>query len=558
MACFRGNWEEFYGEVLLLDERKMTLTSEQGIKKSSKAAAVLQRVFSLLNLEQVEFFGLRFCDNKQQTHWLDPLKTLSQHRDLIGPPYIFYFGVKFYAKDPSALQEETTRFQFYLQLRQDVRRGRLPCPAHLRPRLLALMLQAEHDDSSEVEPSGVEENQEIQHIYKSLSGVSRPQAQRLFLSLCSSLQMFGVSLFTVYGENQKEYFLGPTPVGVVIYNNKELVGKYFWQRIIKLHFKEKTFELRTRKHGCETSFFFQTLHRSDCKRLWRCCVEHHTFYRMPASNPLTYKLKHNSIAHSPTVTRLNVDHLGNKTTTPHTNQTAVSRGPMAVQSAPPAVQRRDTEPTERLVCDVMGSCDQLAPPCRSEGEAEQKPSAPWENSGPLRGLFNPKFPPNTKEEEAGGRPQRRSRSLDGDRPIREQRMKSGFHGNTSSGSESQKTPSNSEHRRRRKKNRDRHGNQRPDSSSRRRTRSRSPDALTWRHIQKQLMEPDGLIDRQTEEIPYEEVRISGQPMSTRRSPRRRSQRVWASASDLRSKGELLPPLPVTKATNTSFGLPTSP
>ncbi|XP_074473646.1 band 4.1-like protein 4 [Sebastes fasciatus] len=550
MACFRGNWEEFYGEVLLLDERKITLTAEQGIKKSSKVAAILQQVFSHLNVVEVEFFGLRFCDNKQQTHWLDPSKTLSQHRDLVGPPYIFYFGVKFYVEDPSKLKEETTRYQFYLQVRQDVRQGRLRCPPHLRPRLSALMLHVERGDQREVEPSNSEENQEEQHIiYQTLSGVSRPQAQCLFLSLCSSLQMFGVQLFAAYGENHTEFFLGPTPVGVVVYKNKVLVGKYFWQRITKLHFKDETFELRVvGRNGSETSFYFQTLHRSDCKRLWRCCVEHHAFFRMSESNPLTCKLKLNSVARSPSLAlpRLNVGLLRNKTinnrTTDqrpkhHTNQTASVTGePMATQAAPPAVQR-------------------------SAGAAEQddlKPSAPWENSGPLSGLFNPKFPPSTKEEEedvggGGGRPQRRSRSLDGDQPIRQRGRRSRSRGNTSSGSESQKTASNGEQRRRRKKSRDRHGNRRPDS------RSRSPDALTWKHIQKQLMEPDGLTDRQMEEIPYKEVRVSGEPIRTRRSPRGRRHRRWASASDLQSKmDQLVPPLPVTKATNTSVRLPTSP
>ncbi|XP_054468867.1 band 4.1-like protein 4 isoform X2 [Anoplopoma fimbria] len=547
MSCFRGNWDDFYGEVLLLDERKITLTSEQGIKKSSKVAAILDQVFSHLDVTEVEFFGLRFCDNKQQTHWLDPSKTISQHRDLVGPPYIFYFGVKFYVEDPSKLKDETTRYQFYLQVRQDVRQGRLPCPPHLRPRLSALMLQAERGDQNEAERSDSEENQEVQHIYKSLSGVSRPQAQHLLLSLCSSLQMFGVSLFAAYGENQTEYFLGPTPVGVVIYKNKVLVGKYFWQRITKIHFKDETFELRiVGKNGSETSFFFQTLHRSDCKRLWRCCVEHHAFFRMSESNPLTCKLKHNSFARSSTLSlpRLNVGLLRNKTfnnkktTTDQrpkrdTNQIAsVPSEPMEMQAAPPAVQR-------------------------SEGGAEQdhlKPSAPWENSGSQSGLFNPKFPINSKEEEeeGGGKPQRRSRSLDGDRPIRQRGRRSHSHGNTSSGSESQNTASNSEQRRRRRKNRDRHGDRRRDS------RSRSPDAVTWKHIQKQLAEPEGLIDRQTEEIPYKEVRVSGEPIRTRRSPRGPRHHRWASASDLQSKMDLVPPLPVTKATDTSFHLPTSP
>ncbi|XP_045922877.1 band 4.1-like protein 4 isoform X1 [Micropterus dolomieu] len=521
MACFRGNREEFYGEVLLLDERKITLTAERGIKKSSKAMAILQQVLSHLNLVEVEFFGLRFCDQKQQTHWLDPSKTLSQHRNLVGPPYIFYFGIKFYAEDPSKLKEETTRFQFYLQVCQDIRRGHLPVPPHLRPRLSALMRQAERGDHSEVEQSDSEENR----IYKTLNGVSRPQAQCLFLSLCSSLQMFGVSLFAAYGENQTEYFLGPIPGGVVIYKNKVLVGKYFWQRVTKIHFKDETFELRVvGKKGSETSFFFQMSERSDCKRLWRSCVEHHVFFRM--SNPLTNKLKHNSVARSPTLPWLKVGLLRKKTFTKQTAGDSCMRPEqhsanqtVSVQTAPPAVQR-------------------------SEGWAAQdqaKPRAPWENSSPLSSLFNPRFPPKTKEEEDQHRvrPQRRSRSLDGDGAIRRRGRRSRFHDNTSSGSESEKTASNGE-RYRRSKNR------------------QSPDVLTWKHIQKQLVEPDGLIDRQLEEIPYMEVRVSGEPIKTHRSPRRRGHCRWASASELHSKVDLVPPLPVTKATDTSGGLPTSP
>ncbi|XP_033935821.1 band 4.1-like protein 4, partial [Pseudochaenichthys georgianus] len=221
MACFRGNREDFYGEVLLLDESKLCLTSEQGIKKSSKAAAILRLVFCHLKIAQVEFFGLRFCDRNQQTDWLHPQKALSQHRGLVGPPYIFYFGVKFYAQDPSELEDEATLCQFYLQVRQDVHHGRLPCPPSLKPRLSALMLLVDGGERSDVEPT-----EEIKTLCETLSCVSGPQVQRYFLFLCSSLETFGVSLFPVYGEGGKEYFLGPTPAAVLVYRSRELLGKY--------------------------------------------------------------------------------------------------------------------------------------------------------------------------------------------------------------------------------------------------------------------------------------------------------------------------------------------
>ncbi|KAF7659706.1 hypothetical protein LDENG_00294020 [Lucifuga dentata] len=503
MTCFHGNREEFYGEVLLLDEKKISLTPEQRIKKSSKAALLLQLVFSHLNLVEVEFFGLRFCDTKQQTHWLDPLKTLSQHHRLIGPPYIFYFGVKFYAEEPCNLKQEVTRYQFFLQCRQDV----------CRPE------QGDYDAAQWVES---EDNQEVQQIYKTLSGVSRPQAESVFLSLCSSLQTYGVSLHAAYGENHTEYFLGPTPVGVAIYRKRTLVGKYFWPRITKLHFKDQIFELQVAaKNGSETSFYFHMSDRSECKRLWRCCVEHHAFYRMSDSNPSTRKLKQCSDARSPVlkVSILQTNRKTVKTTTTASNLTlTVDKDVMTVRTAPPAVQRAED----------------------GSQEDHGKPGAPWETKGPLSGMFNPKFPPNNKEEERGGGEvlQRRSRSLDGDRPIRQPRRRSRSHGNTSSDNESEKIVS--EQRRRTKKCD-------PQSNSRCRAWLRSPDALVRKHIQKQLVEPTGLIDRQTEEIPYKEVRVPGEPIRMLHSPRGRRHRRWASASEVQKKEELVPPLPVTKA-----------
>ena len=40
----------------------------------------------------------------------------------------FFFRVKFYVSDPSKLQEEYTRYQFYLQIRRDILQGRLQLP----------------------------------------------------------------------------------------------------------------------------------------------------------------------------------------------------------------------------------------------------------------------------------------------------------------------------------------------------------------------------------------------------------------------------------------------
>ncbi|KAG7498816.1 band 4A isoform X2 [Solea senegalensis] len=58
-------------------------------------------------------------------------------------------------------------------------------------------------------------NRETLNIYRSLSGFSRPQALNLFLSLCSSLQMYGVSLFNDYsvtGQSERTVLRGGSAI----------------------------------------------------------------------------------------------------------------------------------------------------------------------------------------------------------------------------------------------------------------------------------------------------------------------------------------------------------
>lgn len=149
MGCFCAVPEEFYCEVLLLNESKLTLTTQQqGIKKSTKGSVVLDHVFRHINLVEIDYFGLRYCDRSHQTYWLDPAKTLAEHKELIntGPPYTLYFGIKFYAEDPCKLKEEITRYQFFLQVKQDVLQGRLPCPVNIAAQLGAYAIQSELGD----------------------------------------------------------------------------------------------------------------------------------------------------------------------------------------------------------------------------------------------------------------------------------------------------------------------------------------------------------------------------------------------------------------------------
>ncbi|XP_059549900.1 band 4.1-like protein 4A isoform X2 [Myotis daubentonii] len=595
MGCFCAVPEEFYCEVLLLDESKLTLTTQQqGIKKSTRGSVVLDHVFRHINLVEIDYFGLRYCDRSHQTYWLDPAKTLAEHKELIntGPPYTLYFGIKFYAEDPCKLKEEITRYQFFLQVKQDVLQGRLPCPAGTAAQLGAYAVQSELGDYDPYKhtagyvseyrfvPDQKEELEEaIERIHKTLMGQAPSEAELNYLRTAKSLEMYGVDLHPVYGENKSEYFLGLTPVGVVVYKNKKQVGKYFWPRITKVHFKETQFELRVLGKDCnETSFFFEARSKTACKHLWKCSVEHHTFFRMPEneSNSLSRKLsKFGSMSYKHrysgrTALQMsrdlsiqlprpdqNVARSRSKTYPKRIAQTQPA-GSNSINRVTAIMENGENEGTTKIIAPSPIKSFKKAKNENSPDIQRSKPHAPWEENGPQRKAHN-------SGEDSDLKQRRRSRSRC----------------NTSSGSESEN--SNREHRK--KRNRIRQENDMVDSApqweavlrrqkeknqadpnnrrSRHRSRSRSPDIQAkeelWKHIQKELVDPSGLSEEQLKEIPYTKVETQGDPIRIRHSHSPRSYRQYRRSqcsdgersvlSEVNSKTDLVPPLPVTRSSD---------
>ncbi|XP_052502687.1 band 4.1-like protein 4A isoform X1 [Budorcas taxicolor] len=633
MGCFCAVPEEFYCEVLLLNESKLTLTTQQqGIKKSTKGSVVLEHVFRHINLVEVDYFGLRYCDRNHQTYWLDPAKTLSEHKELIntGPPYTLYFGIKFYAEDPCKLKEEITRYQFFLQVKQDVLQGRLPCPINTAAQLGAYAIQAELGDYDPYKhtagyvseyrfvPDQKEELEEaIERIHKTLMGQAPSEAELNYLRTAKSLEMYGVDLHPVYGENKSEYFLGLTPVGVVVYKNKKQVGKYFWPRITKVHFKETQFELRVLGKDCsETSFFFEARSKTACKHLWKCSVEYHTFFRMPEneSNSLSRKLsKFGSMSYKHrysgrTALQMSRD-LSIQLPRPDQN---VSRSrsktyPKRIAQTQPAgsnsmnrvtanMENGENEGTTKIIAPSPIKSFKKAKNENSPDTQRSKSHAPWEENGPQSGLYNspndrmksPKFPytrrrnPSCGSDNDSVQPTRRRKAHNsGEDSDLKQRRRSRSRCNTSSGSESEN--SNREHRK--KRNRIRQESDMVDSApqweavlrrqkeknqadpnnrrSRHRSRSRSPDIQAkeelWKHIQKELVDPSGLSEEQLKEIPYTKIETQGDPVRIRHSHSPRSHRQHRRSqcsdgersvlSEVNSKTDLVPPLPVTRSSD---------
>ncbi|NXD46463.1 E41LA protein, partial [Copsychus sechellarum] len=537
-------------------------------QKSTKGSVVLGYVFRHLNLVEIDYFGLRYCDRSHQTYWLDPAKTLAEHKELIntGPPYTLYFGIKFYAEDPCKLKEEITRYVAHPSMKRFPKKtNRMKQDMHLFEPIFS------QDVLYFPSNSPVAFRELLKRSENMASTISSLQKRILFLNQWQILR-------EEQGENKSEYFLGLTPIGVVVYKNKKQVGKYFWPRITKVHFKETQFELRVLGKDCnETSFFFEARNKVTCKHLWKCCVEHHTFFRVPEneSNSLSRKVsKFGSIGYrhrysgktSLRMTRdpsvqlprpdQNIERSRSKTYPKRTQQTGSKNMSQITTNG-------ENEGTTKIIAPSPVKSFKKMKNENSPETQRSKTGTPWEENGPQSGLYNsasdrnksPKFPYSRRrnpsggsENESGQLVRRRKNQNSGEDSDLKQRRRSRSRCNTSSGSESEN--SNREHRK--KRNRLRQENDMVDSApqweavlrrqkgktpadpnyrrSRHRSRSRSPDVQAkeelWKHIQKELVDPSGLSEEQLKEIPYTKVETQGDPIRIRHSHSPRSYRQY--------------------------------
>ncbi|XP_077076464.1 protein 4.1-like isoform X19 [Siphateles boraxobius] len=274
------------------------------VEKRAKGQYLFFEVCEHLNLIEKDYFGLSFKDNAEQRCWLDPTKEIK--RQIRNSQWQFAFSVKFYPPDPSQLTEDITRYLLCLQLRQDIASGRLPCSFVTHALLGSYSLQAELGDYDPEEhrldyisdfqfaPNQTKELEEkVVELHKSHRGMTPAQADAQFLENAKKLSMYGVDLHHAKDSEGVDIMLGVCANGLLIYKDRLRINRFAWPKILKISYKRSNFYIKIRPGEAEqfeSSVGFKLPNHRAAKRVWKVCVEHHTFFRlMSPENPTKSK-----------------------------------------------------------------------------------------------------------------------------------------------------------------------------------------------------------------------------------------------------------------------------
>ncbi|XP_042689878.1 protein 4.1 isoform X18 [Centrocercus urophasianus] len=285
-----------YCKVVLLDDTIF----ECSVDKHAKGQDLLKKVCDHLNLLEEDYFGLAIWDTPTSRTWLDPTKEIK--KQVHGGPWDFTFNVKFYPPDPAQLTEDITRYYLCLQLRQDIISGRLPCSFATLALLGSYTVQSELGDYDpdlhstdyitefKLAPNQTKELEEkVVELHKTYRSMTPAQADLEFLENAKKLSMYGVDLHHAKDLEGVDITLGVCSSGLLVYKDKLRINRFPWPKVLKISYKRSSFFIKIRpgeQEQYESTIGFKLPSYRAAKKLWKVCVEHHTFFRLTSTEAI--------------------------------------------------------------------------------------------------------------------------------------------------------------------------------------------------------------------------------------------------------------------------------
>ncbi|XP_074917045.1 protein 4.1 isoform X46 [Chelonoidis abingdonii] len=285
-----------YCKVSLLDDT----VYECALDKHAKGQDLLRKVCEHLNLLEEDYFGLAIWDSPTSKTWLDSAKEIK--KQVHGGPWNFTFNVKFYPPDPAQLTEDITRYYLCLQLRHDIVTGRLPCSFATLALLSSYTVQSELGDYDpelhsadyvsefKLAPNQTKELEEkVMELHKTYRSMTPAQADLEFLENAKKLSMYGVDLHQAKDLEGVDIILGVCSSGLLVYKDKLRINRFPWPKVLKISYKRSSFFIKIRPgehEQYENTIGFKLPSYRAAKKLWKVCVEHHTFFRLTSPEAL--------------------------------------------------------------------------------------------------------------------------------------------------------------------------------------------------------------------------------------------------------------------------------
>ncbi|EZA50577.1 Tyrosine-protein phosphatase non-receptor type [Ooceraea biroi] len=284
--------------VELLDATSIECT----LSIDSVGQECLNNVTQRLGLGQPEFFGLRYvcCHGTPSLRWIDMDRPLKRQLEKDAKNFTLYLRIMYYITDVQYIQDEMTRYHYYLQLKSDILEDRIHCNSRQACLLASYSMQAEFgnycperhtieclqqctffsNDVIKTDPGGQDS---LLHTaicqYKSLTNVTQATAEELYISIVMQLEGYGNETFTAKDNSSNKVILGVSVNGIMVaYPSTQATQFYIWRDINNVINHKKTFRIECQSCQGEEAKQFSFTESRDAKYIWRLCIAQHTFY----------------------------------------------------------------------------------------------------------------------------------------------------------------------------------------------------------------------------------------------------------------------------------------
>ncbi|XP_062863723.1 tyrosine-protein phosphatase non-receptor type 21 isoform X2 [Trichomycterus rosablanca] len=261
----------------------------------------LEAVAQRLELREITYFSLWYFNKQNQQRWIDLEKPLKKQLDKYGHEPTVYFGVVFYVPTISQLQQEITRYQYYLQLKKDILEGRIPCSIEQAIRLAGLAVQADFGDFNRYDSQDflqkyvlfpidwiqdervVEEaTQKVAMLYQSYRGMPIPEAEMLYMQEVEKMDGYGQESFQAKDNQGTDILIGSCLDGIFVkHKNGRPPLLFRWNDINNMTHNRSFFALELANK--EDTIQFQTEDMETSKYVCRICLARHKFYKINKS-----------------------------------------------------------------------------------------------------------------------------------------------------------------------------------------------------------------------------------------------------------------------------------